>query len=110
MDLERRSALASQCIKTCKGIIDGNVGLVEGVRKLVSLGFKLECENDQPFLSFSGIDSQSDHYPLGEFRETWEADALAREDADRLEFERDFKDAVIADCHELIERFGKGVT
>ena len=108
LNLERETALKSQCTEVCQAIIDESIGIVEGVRSLVSLSFSLECEDEQPFLGFRGIDSQSDHFPLGELREHWDKNSLAREDANRLEFERDFKEEVIADCREIIVRFRKG--
>ena len=105
LDLERQSKLRTQCIDVCQSVIAGKIGLVEGVRSLVSLSFDLGCEDEQPFLGFRGIDSQSDHFPLGEFRDSWNKDALAREDAKRIDIEGDFRDQVVADCKEIIDRF-----
>lgn len=105
LDLERQSALRSQCSEVCQSVVVGKIGLVEGIRSLVSLSFELECEDEEPFLSFRGIDSQSDHFPLGECRNLWDNEALAREDASRVMFERDFMEKVVADCNEIIQRF-----
>ena len=97
LDLERQSALRMQCTDICRSVIRGKIGLIEGIRSLVSLSFDLGCENEQPFLGFRGIDSQSDHFTLGESLASWNKDALAREDAKRVEFERDFREKVVAD-------------
>lgn len=105
LDLERQTELRMQCIDTCQSVIEGDIGLVEGIRIVVSLSFDLGCEDEQPFLVFRGIESSSDHFPIGQPRASWHKDALAREDARRVEFERGLRDEIVANCKEIIRRF-----
>ena len=105
---EHRSTLIKECLTTCKSVIDGGTGIVEGSRILYSLGRDLGLQHDPTFISFLGVDSQSDHFPIGPVRDQWAADALAREDRSREEFENDFRESIIADCQKVIRMFGGG--
>jgi hypothetical protein len=51
---------------------------IEGARKIAGLRFFAGLENDLDITPFVGIDSETDDLPLGESREHWQPQALAR--------------------------------
>ena len=75
----------------------GQAGVVETAREISSAGKQLQWELKPPFTEFVGIDSDSDHFPLGLVRERWSKDALERYDLEREVFEsRLLEDARVA--------------
>jgi hypothetical protein len=103
---ERRDSLRAQLVSAAQGIVEGRLGIVEGVRTMIGLGFKLEVQNDEPFLYFQGLDSRTDHFPIGVVREQWSRSALAREDALRESIEVSVKPRVLSYCQIIVRMFG----
>jgi len=81
------------------------MGVVEAARKIRRLGFDAETEKDEDVLFFVGIDSETDHFPVGKVRDNWSAAALTREDNLREEFERDARAEAIEHAHNLIRKY-----
>lgn len=103
--LEYRVSLHREIVATAQGVLDGSIGIVDAARVLAGVSFALGAENDEPFISFQGIDSETDHYPLGEVRARWNPDALAREDAERERYEATIREDVKEDCRVLIAKY-----
>ena len=58
-------------------ILDGRVGIVEGSRQLMEFWLSVDPEQeDSDLLGMCGIESQTDHLPLGDVRQYWDAEAL----------------------------------
>ena len=85
--------------------MEGSVGIVEAARTLTGISVALGTENEEPFISFQGIDSETDDFPLGDVRAHWNPDALAREDAKRERYEAAVRERVIEYCQMLIARY-----
>jgi hypothetical protein len=77
-------------------LLAGEMGVIEAARQINAFRGKRVGldEFDPDFLTFVGIDSETNHLPLGESRRYWAADALAR------------KDVEIARCEELLRSRG----
>ena len=56
------------------------------------------------FSTFTLIDSETDHLPIGEVRERWALESLARKDADIARSERMYEDLARTAAKELIAR------
>jgi len=69
-----------EMVRVAQGILDGSIGIVAGARQLTRLRFNSRAENDSDILIFVGIDSETDHLPLGEVRRLWNAEALKIKD------------------------------
>ncbi|HUA79686.1 MAG TPA: hypothetical protein VL997_04890, partial [Dyella sp.] len=61
-------------------LIEGRKGVIESARVLRRLAYKVRDEWDTDFVFFRGIDSESDHLPVGGERQHWSAPRLERED------------------------------
>jgi len=96
-------------VATARSILSGTLGIVQGSRRLTSLGHALGAERDPDFTFFVGVDSQTDHLPVGEVRHHWAADALRRTDEELRECEAFFRAGAFRVCQSLIQRYDKPV-
>ena len=87
------------------GILNGNVGVVEGSRMLLTIQRAAGAEGDADFLFFVGVNSQTDHLPVGDVRRHWSADALRLKDAELHEFEAQVRARALEVCRKLVERY-----
>jgi|SRR5580704_16844471 hypothetical protein len=107
LDEQLRNEGMKEVVETAKGVLQGKIGIIEGSRILSRLRFKI-CEGgfDPDFYGFIGIDSATDHLPIGRVREHWAEDALVRKDKEIKEAEDSYREKAFADCRKLIQRFG----
>jgi len=95
-----------EAVRTCAGILDGSVGVLEGCHQLSSLRWEVEVdERDSDFETFSMISSEIEGLPIGNDRQHWSKAALA-------ELEPDVQAAVAwamptarRACQSVIKRF-----
>jgi hypothetical protein len=67
---------------------DRRIGITEGCRNVAGLRHALGEENNELFLPFVAVDSETDHFPLGDVRARWSPSALERVDKERLACEQ----------------------
>jgi hypothetical protein len=95
-----------QVAEVASAMLRGELGILEGSRLLVSLCSQVSAlDHDPDFLCFVGIDSETDHLPLGDVRQHWEPDALASKDQEIRAAEAFYRDHAIAACRALLVRF-----
>ena len=98
-----------EAVKTAKEMLAGNIGIVEGSRILKVLGFEITNQDHDPdFIAFIGIDSESDHIPLGKVREKWSSEGLKKMDIELLEIEDHYRTWALEACTKIIARFENG--
>ena len=69
---KRVGELASDMLKE-------RISFIEGARELSSLRFDAAAdENDVDFMVFVGIDSESDHLPIGDQKKLWSSESLLK--------------------------------
>ena len=101
---EARAETVGRVVQACRALIAGDAGVILTARLLSSLGHRLGEEDDPAFVTFRGIDSETDHLPAGQERQHWAPDALAREDQEIERVEAWYREAAIAAAHELLNR------
>ena len=95
-----------QVVAVATAILRGQLGVIEGSRRLCSLRpHASSLDHDPDFLPFIGIDSETDHLPVGDVRQYWVADALVGKDLEIQEAETCYRDSAIAGCERLLSRF-----
>ena len=95
-----------EIVAVARAILDGRVGVIEGSRRLVGLRWDVDPEQeDRELLGMVGIESQTDHLPLGKWREQWSPDALKAKDAEIAENEEFFRESAYEICRILVERY-----
>jgi len=96
----------TEVVEIAEGILSGTVGVVEGSRRLSALRSSVTREDHDPdFLPFVGIDSESDHIPLGDVRRLWAPDALTKKDGELKSIEDHYRPFVEKACRRLTQRF-----
>jgi len=93
-----------------QGVMDGRICITEASRTLTRLAFRLGLEDEEIFIGFRGIDSETDTFPLGEVRALWNPLALLREDIERERYEAEVRESVVIDCAELVRKYGRSAT
>jgi hypothetical protein len=89
-----------------QGILDGRIGVIEASRELSRLRFEVGGDQwDPDFITFVGIDSETDDLPVGEVRQHWAADALAAKDAEIARCEAIYRDSARETASRLVSRF-----
>lgn len=92
-------------VAICEAMLGEEIGIIAGSRRLQNLGHELLDDHDEDLLTFVAIDSQTDHLPVDYERQNWSKEALAEKDKEIAEAETFHRDAALAACKRLIERF-----
>ena len=87
-----------------KALINGDVSLTEGVRKVAQWQFANHglANAEELFHAIVGVASETDAFPLGESRTLWAEDELARCDAEREQSEMHYRDWVLESATRLL--------
>lgn len=93
----------AQIVAVAQMMLDGRIHLLEGVRKLTSLRFDVEDHENPVFLIFRGVDSETDHLPLGAVRAHWAKDALEIKDKEINAYLKDTEGQIRTACKELLD-------
>jgi hypothetical protein len=104
-DEPHRLELHQQVVATARDFLVGNISVTEAARRLVGLAHELGAAFEDPFLTFVGIDSETDTFPLGEVRNNWNPDALLKEDAEREFYEASVRERALEAAGEILQRY-----
>jgi hypothetical protein len=69
---------------------------------VLGLRHALDEEKNELFLPFVAVDSETDHFPLGDVRARWSLNALEREDKERLACEQVYAAAIATATDKLL--------
>jgi len=84
-------------------MLKGSIDLIIGCRLIKSLRHQTNISDNEIFVPFIGIDSQTDHYPLGKVRELCDPDYLARVDKEISDFLAFTSEYIRDACRDLIK-------
>ena len=102
---EHRRLASGKIVATAQRVLAGELGIVAGARQLSRLRFDVGAEHDSDFIFFVGVDSETDHLPVGEVRSRWSADALKAKDEELRAYEASVRDQARRVCQSLIQRY-----
>ncbi|SRR6266567_377409 len=102
---EHRRLASAKIVATAQHILSGQLGIVAGARQLSGLRFDVGAEHDADFIFFVGVDSETDHLPVGEVRSRWSSDALKAKDEELQTYESSVRDKAFRVCQSLIQRY-----
>jgi len=103
---EHRRWAAAKVVTATQSILSGGLGIVAGSRELAGLRFDVGAEHDPDFIFFVGVDSETDHLPVGDVRSRWSADAVRGKDEELRAFEASVRDKAYRACQSLIQKYG----
>jgi hypothetical protein len=102
---EHREWASRKVVAAAKSILSGELGIVAGARQLAKWRFDVGAEDDPDFMFFVGVDSETDHLPVGDVRSRWNAEALRQKDEELRNFEATFRDGALGACQRLLQRY-----
>lgn len=95
----------TELISVATSMLDGKMNLIEGVRKICSLRHAVGDPENEVFLSIRAIDSETDHFPIGQVRERCAREYLQRIDKEMESYLADAKDDILKACQEIVQVF-----
>ncbi len=102
---EHQRIAQARVVIIAQGILDHAVGIIEGARQLTPLRFDVCGENNPDFIYFVGLNSETDHLPLGESRSRWNCEALKAKDAELKVYEAKVSVEAMRRCRGLIDTY-----
>jgi hypothetical protein len=103
--------LRGKIIAICEAILNEEIGIIAGSRRLNRLGTELLhnevgwFQHDNDFLTFVAVDSETDYLPVDAERHNWSVEALERKDEEVAKAEALYKGDVFMACRKLVARF-----
>lgn len=94
-----------ELLSTARDMISCRKNLIEGVRQICSLSHSINDPDNSVFNLLVGVESETDHFPLGKERDNWNAESLNRLDVEMEEYISDIKDDVLQSCNEIIRLY-----
>lgn len=88
-------------VETANGILASQIEILEGIRRLVAIQRELGAPNDDDSLFLIGVESESDHLPIGNSRKYWNGAALKERDSEIRAFESTVRDQVLDICRRI---------
>jgi len=101
---EHRRLASAKIVATAQRILSGELGIVAGARQLSGLRFDVGAEHDSDFIFFVGVDSETDHLPVGDTRSHWSSDVLKAKDEALQSFEASVRERALEACRSLIQK------
>ena len=98
-------ALQRDVLEICQSVIKGSTGVIDASRKLRNLHYQMFQNVDDDFRIFIGIESETDHLPVGDERQYWDVAVLSEKDKEIAEYEDKVIKVVVESCKKLIDRF-----
>ena len=104
---EHREKASRKIVAAAKSVLLGELGIVAGARQLANWRFDVGAEHDPDFIFFVGVDSETDHLPVGAVRSSWNAEALKRKAEELRNLEAAFREKAFRACQVLIQKYEK---
>lgn len=104
-DIEYKKSKQLELTRVAHDMINGKMHLIEGVRKICSLRHAVDDPDNDVFMPIEAIDSETDHFPLGEMRSHCALEYLKRADAETERYLDDARKDILKACEEIIHVF-----
>jgi hypothetical protein len=99
-------SVRAKIVEAAQAMLDGNLSYLLGARRMDVLRHEAAVRSDdEDFMVFVAIASDTDDFPLGPVREFWDKNALERLQPEVDAAEAWAKENAAAICTRLIERF-----
>ena len=92
-------------IAVARRIIDGRIGIIEGVRKITGLRFYVSNPEDELFLFIRGVESEADCFPIGRERDNYSPADLQRLDREAENYLSNIREDVMNSCKTIVEKY-----
>ena len=102
-DYLREKTIGGERAQVCELLLKAEIGLIEGVREIVSKCQRLGLIDNRSVQLLQRIDLQSKHFPLGESRKQFTGSQWQALDEERRQFENDSRDSIFECCRQILE-------
>ncbi|MBV9836366.1 MAG: hypothetical protein JO055_18250 [Alphaproteobacteria bacterium] len=99
--------LRTQLIEVAHAMLDRRMGVLEGARKIDDLRMRHPYPDLMMFVPFRGVSSESDGYPLGDVRQHWHPDALAKLDKKMEAYVSAVRDDIMSACRDVLRAYDR---
>jgi hypothetical protein len=72
--------------------------------ELCALAHSVRADDDPDFITFTAIDSESDHLPIGEVRREWAPDVLEKKDVEIRAVEDSWREGAFQAARNLLHK------
>ena len=94
-----------ELVKTATRVIAGQVDLVSGCRELSKLLRSVCPVNSSMFNAIISFESETDDYPLGEVRSTYERTYIENLDKELLNYSNRMRSNILNDCQRIVAEY-----
>jgi hypothetical protein len=102
---EHRQFLSGKIVAVARAVLAGELGIIVGARQLCGLGHQIGADRDADFTFFVGLDSETDHLPIGDVRQHWNEEALRDKDAEITRVEAFYRERAFETCRQLFQKY-----
>lgn len=95
-----------EIVDACLRLINDEINLIEGCRKLIFLRNYFDLEEDPCFLPFVGVVSETDDYPVQSVRARFSGDYLSQLDREVGQYVSQVRPSIIEACELLVAKYG----
>lgn len=92
-------------ISISKLMPDGDLDLIQGVRQICDLRFCIDDPENDVFLVFRGVESETDLFPSESMRGNYSPDYLRRLDNEKGNYLSEAKHEILQACREIIRAY-----
>jgi hypothetical protein len=85
-----------------QSVLDGRTTVLEAVRELVSLAHKDAIAEVEDRRFIIGVESETDHLPVGEVRKLWASYALKEKDVEIARAEELYRAGFLQTCRRIV--------
>ncbi len=95
----------SELVDVATAMLEGRMNLIVGVRKINALRHAVQPPDHEVFMPIRAVESETDHFPLGEIRKYCAADYLQKMDEEMNRYLVNAKQDIFSACKEIIRVF-----
>jgi hypothetical protein len=95
----------SDIVLTAVSLRKGEIDPLTAARRITKLRFETANPDDDLFMPFRTVDSDTDRFPVGEVRRSCSPEYLQRADAELAAYLKEATPDLLKACDELIERY-----
>ncbi|MEW6639818.1 MAG: DUF2489 domain-containing protein [Pseudomonadota bacterium] len=94
-----------EIVSVSRSVLEGDINTIEGIRKICALRMFMDNPQDEVFLAIRAIESETDHFPIGDQRANRAPEALKKLDQKVEEYLADARDDIYEACREIIRLY-----
>ena len=105
LPFEFQSQKRLELVRVAHEMLEARMDLIEGVRRICGLRHQVGDPDNPVFMPIRAIDSETDHFPIGQMREGCDAEYLQRVDIEMNSYLEQAREDLRSACREIILSF-----